>query len=41
MEESIASGKANVVWMTRAQPADPRLPNKVMVNRSDEIVRCG
>ena len=40
MEEIIASGKADVVEMARALLADPDLPNKVMSNRDDEIVRC-
>ena len=40
MEEIIASGKADVVEMARALLADPQLPNKIMENRDDEIVRC-
>lgn len=40
MEEIIASGKADVIYMARALLADPELPNKVMANREDEIVRC-
>ena len=40
MEEIIASGQADVVEMARALLADPELPNKVMANREDEIVRC-
>lgn len=40
MEEIIASGKADVVYMARALLADPELPNKVMAGREDEIVRC-
>ena len=40
MEEIIASGKADVVYMARALLADPFLPEKVMQNRDDEIVRC-
>lgn len=40
MEEIIASGKADVVEMARALLADPELPNKVMAEREDEIVRC-
>lgn len=40
MEEIIASGKADVVYMARALLADPFLPNKVMANRDDDIVRC-
>lgn len=40
MEEIIASGKADVVYMARALLADPFLPNKIMANREDEIVHC-
>lgn len=40
MEEIIASGKADVVYMARALLADPFLPRKVMENRDDEIVKC-
>lgn len=40
MEEIIASGKADVVYMGRALLADPFLPRKVTENRDDEIVRC-
>lgn len=40
MEEIIASGKADVVCMARALLADPFLPEKVMANREEEIVRC-
>lgn len=40
MEEIIASGKADVVYMARALLADPFLPRKVVENRDDEIVRC-
>ncbi len=40
MEEIIASGKADVVYMARALLADPFLPRKVAENRDDEIVRC-
>ena len=40
MEEIIASGKADLVVMGRALLADPELPNKVMANESDDIVRC-
>ena len=40
MEEIIASGQADIVYMARALLADPFLPNKVMANRGDEIVRC-
>ena len=40
MEEIIASGKADIVYMARQLLADPQLPNKVMSNREDEIVHC-
>ena len=40
MEEIIASGKADVVYMARALLADPFLPRKVMENKDDEIVKC-
>ncbi len=40
MEEIIASGKADIVYMGRQLLADPELPNKVISNRDDEIVRC-
>lgn len=40
MEEIIASGKADIVYMARALLADPYLPRKVMENSEEEIVRC-
>lgn len=40
MEEIIASGKADVVYMARALLADPFLPEKVMANRDEDIVKC-
>ncbi len=40
MEEIIASGKADVVYMGRQLLADPFLPQKVMENRDEEIVHC-
>lgn len=40
MEEIIASGKADVVYMARALLADPFLSRKIMENRDDEIVKC-
>ena len=40
MEEIIASGKADVVYMARALLADPELPRKVIEGRDEEIVRC-
>ena len=40
MEEIIASGKADVVYMGRALLADPFLPQKVSAGEDDKIVRC-
>ena len=40
MEEIVASGKADVVYMGRALLADPYLPRKVTENRPADIVRC-
>lgn len=40
MEEIVASGQADAVAMARALLADPELPNKVMANRGDEVVKC-
>ena len=40
MEEIIASGKADVVYMARALLADPFLPRKITENRETEIVKC-
>jgi 2,4-dienoyl-CoA reductase-like NADH-dependent reductase (Old Yellow Enzyme family)/thioredoxin reductase len=40
MEEIVASGQADVVYMARALLADPYLPWKVMSNREEEIIRC-
>ncbi len=40
MEEIIASGQADVVYMARALLADPFLPRKVTENRDEEIVHC-
>lgn len=40
MEEIIASGKADIVYMARALLADPYLPRKVAENRDREIVKC-
>src|SRR6266536_3831446 len=39
-EEIVASGKADMVAMTRAQIADPEFANKVQDGREDEIVHC-
>lgn len=40
MEEIIASGKADIVYMARALLADPFLPRKVMAGKEEEIVKC-
>ncbi len=40
MEEIIASGKADIVYMARALLADPFLPRKVMANQDEDIVKC-
>ena len=40
MEEIIASGKADVIYMARELLADPQLPRKVREGREDEIVHC-
>ncbi len=40
MEEIIASGQADIVYMGRALLADPFLPNKVMSNKDEDIVHC-
>ncbi|RBP57392.1 2,4-dienoyl-CoA reductase-like NADH-dependent reductase (Old Yellow Enzyme family) [Alkalibaculum bacchi] len=40
MEEIIASGKADVIYMARALLADPELPRKVMSNRDEDIIYC-
>lgn len=40
MEEIIASGKADIVYMARALLADPFLPRKIMENRENQIVHC-
>lgn len=40
MEEIIASGKADVVYMARALLADPFLPRKVTENKEEEIIKC-
>src|SRR5207249_7758663 len=39
-EEIVASGKADMVAMTRAQIADPEFANKVRAGREDEIYHC-
>ena len=40
LEQIIAEGKADVVYMGRALLADPFLPNKIMGGNEDTIVRC-
>lgn len=40
MDKLIADGEVDVVYMGRALLADPELPQKVMSNRDDEILRC-
>lgn len=40
MEEIIASGKADVVYMGRALLADPYLPQKIAAGEADKIVKC-
>jgi mycofactocin system FadH/OYE family oxidoreductase 2 len=39
-EEILASGKADMVAMTRAQIADPEFANKVQEGREDEVNHC-
>lgn len=40
MEDIIASGKADIVYMGRALLADPFLPRKITENKDEEIVKC-
>ncbi|HIS50739.1 MAG TPA: FAD-dependent oxidoreductase [Candidatus Gallacutalibacter pullistercoris] len=40
MEEILASGKADVIYMARALLADPFLPGKVMANHEEDIIHC-
>ena len=40
MEEILASGKADVIYMARALLADPFLPSKVMANHEEDIIHC-
>lgn len=40
MEEIIASGKADIVYMGRALLADHQLPNKIIANKDEDIVHC-
>ncbi|MBQ3399780.1 MAG: NADH:flavin oxidoreductase, partial [Lachnospiraceae bacterium] len=40
MEEIIASGKADVVYLARQMMADPDLPLKIQSGKDDEVRRC-
>lgn len=40
MEEIIASGQADLIYMGRALLADHELPRKVMEGRDEDIVHC-
>jgi NADPH-dependent 2,4-dienoyl-CoA reductase/sulfur reductase-like enzyme len=40
MEDIIASGKADVVFMGRGLLADPEFPQKVMANRGQDCIKC-
>ncbi len=40
MEDIIANGDADLVVMGRALLADPEIPNKVMANKGDHVVKC-
>jgi len=40
MEEIIASGKADIVYMARALLVDPQLPRKITEIRDEELIRC-
>lgn len=40
MEQILADGQADIVYMARALLADPFLPRKVTENRDEEIVYC-
>ena len=40
MEEILASGKADVIYMARQLLADPEFPNKVMAGQGDETIKC-
>lgn len=40
MEDLIASGQTDVLYMARALIADPYLPRKVLENRDEEIIKC-
>lgn len=40
MEQILAEGKADVIYIARGLLADPFLPNKIMGGNEDTIVRC-
>ncbi|MBQ9955730.1 MAG: FAD-dependent oxidoreductase [Eggerthellaceae bacterium] len=40
MESIIAEGKADIVVMGRALLADPEIPNKIMANEGESVVKC-
>jgi len=40
MEEIIASGKADIIYMARQLLADPFTPNKIFAGNEDEVVKC-
>jgi 2,4-dienoyl-CoA reductase-like NADH-dependent reductase (Old Yellow Enzyme family)/thioredoxin reductase len=40
MEEILASGKADIIYMARELLADPEFPNKVAAGRGDETIKC-
>jgi len=40
MEEILASGKADIIYIARGLVCDPDLPNKVRADKVDEIRRC-
>lgn len=40
MEEIVASGRADVIYMARSLIADPYFPRKIAENRDEDIVTC-
>lgn len=40
MEGIVAQGEADIVVIGRALLADPEIPNKVMANRGEDVVKC-
>jgi 2,4-dienoyl-CoA reductase-like NADH-dependent reductase (Old Yellow Enzyme family)/thioredoxin reductase len=40
MEDIVASGAADIVVMGRALLADPEIPNKIMANRGEDVIKC-